>query len=80
MTGLRKPIEPAEPPIPPFWGSRVVTDIALPEIIPFINRLALFRGQWGVKGSKLSRQEYERRVQEQLEPTLQLLSLRPKER
>ncbi len=31
---------------PPFIGSRVVKGIAIDDIVPFINRTALFRNQW----------------------------------
>ncbi|MFC1483833.1 methionine synthase [Candidatus Neomarinimicrobiota bacterium] len=66
----RKQIEPVEPPQPPFWGSRVVTGIPLPAVIPYINRIALFRGQWGVKKGGRDSQKYDQLVRETLEPTL----------
>jgi 5-methyltetrahydrofolate--homocysteine methyltransferase len=34
-------------PVPPFWGSRVQRGVALDEILPLLNRTALFRNQWG---------------------------------
>ena len=40
-------------------GVRVVTGIELEEVYPFINPVALFRGQWGVKKGTLSDAEYE---------------------
>ncbi|MCH7521657.1 MAG: B12-binding domain-containing protein [Candidatus Marinimicrobia bacterium] len=69
----RKKIEPVEPPTPPFWGSRVVTGIPLTAMIPFINRVALFRGQWGVKKKGRLDERYDRMVQDTLEPTLKKL-------
>ncbi len=69
----RKKIEPVEPPTPPFWGSRMVTGIPLQSMIPYINRVALFRGQWGVKKKGRSDGRYDRMVQETLEPTLKKL-------
>ncbi|MCH7858791.1 MAG: methionine synthase [Candidatus Marinimicrobia bacterium] len=69
----RKKIEPVEPPTPPFWGSRVVTGIPLTAMIPFINRVALFRGQWGVKKKGRLDERYDRMVQDTLEPTLEKL-------
>lgn len=41
-----------EIPIPPFFGSRTITDIPIEEIYPYINEIALFRGQWGFKRPK----------------------------
>ncbi len=73
ITRRRKEIKPVEPPVPPFWGSRVVTDIPLSMVVPYINRVALFRGQWGVKKRGKTGDEYNRLVREVLEPTLQRL-------
>lgn len=46
-------VRPAQKiPVPPFWGTRVVTGIDLAAVFPFINEIALFRGQWQfVKGA-----------------------------
>jgi 5-methyltetrahydrofolate--homocysteine methyltransferase len=34
-------------PTPPFWGSRVTRGIPLDDIAALLNRVALFRNQWG---------------------------------
>ena len=60
-------------PTPPFWGSKVVKDIKLESIFPFINPAALFRGQWGFKKSKVSPQEYLKIEQETILPTYEKL-------
>ena len=73
ITRRRKAIKPVEPPVPPFWGSRVVTGIPLAKVVPYINRVALFRGQWGVKKRGNTAEAYNRLVSETLEPTLQRL-------
>lgn len=39
-------------PKPPFYGRKVVADIDVDDIYPFINEVALFRGQWGYKRPK----------------------------
>ncbi|MCU1621616.1 MAG: metH [Frankiales bacterium] len=39
-------------PTPPFWGSRITTGIALDDYSSWIDERALFRGQWGLQGSK----------------------------
>ncbi|NQV14545.1 dihydropteroate synthase, partial [bacterium] len=46
-------------PKPPFWGPKVIRDIELDKIFPYINQSALFRGQWGFKRGKVSAAEYE---------------------
>ena len=61
-------------PQPPFWGRRIVKEISLNEIFEYINKAALFRGQWGFKRNKrLKGEEYERFVQETVEPIFERL-------
>ena len=60
-------------PVPPFWGRRMVKDIPLKEVFPFINELALFRGQWGFKKGKLSDAEFERLTNEKARPVFRRL-------
>ncbi len=55
-------------PTPPFWGSRVVTGIDLDHIYPFINPVALFRGQWQVKKGALSDAAYDTLIEDQITP------------
>ena len=61
-------------PRPPFWGRRVVRDIPLKQVFPYINELALFRGQWGFKKGKLSEAEFVRTTEEQARPVFKRLS------
>jgi len=61
-------------PQPPFWGSRIVKEISLNEIFEYINKAALFRGQWGFRRNKrLKGEEYERFIQETVEPIFERL-------
>jgi 5-methyltetrahydrofolate--homocysteine methyltransferase len=54
----------------PFWGSKVVEAIDLDQVYPFINRVALFRGQWQFrKGAKDDRQ-YQEQIEREVEPIL----------
>jgi 5-methyltetrahydrofolate--homocysteine methyltransferase len=46
-------------PTPPFLGDRVVIDVPLEQIYPYINLVALFRGQWGFKKGDMGEVEYE---------------------
>jgi len=45
-------------PVPPFWGSRVVTDLAPRHLFSFINENALFTGQWGFKQKGASAEQH----------------------
>ncbi|MGB6163058.1 MAG: methionine synthase [Pseudonocardiaceae bacterium] len=39
-------------PVPPFWGSRVVTGIPVAEFTAMLDERATFLGQWGLRGSR----------------------------
>lgn len=67
-------------PIPtvPFLGSRVVPDIDLDLIYPFINPVALFRGQWQVKKGALSDAEYEAMLEDEIVPVFDALKAKCK--
>ncbi len=61
-------------PTPPFWGVRVVEEIPLDEIFAFINKAALFRGQWQFKRSKAPSEEaYAKLIRETVEPIFERL-------
>jgi 5-methyltetrahydrofolate--homocysteine methyltransferase len=62
------PLEPMNPPTPPFWGSKVVTGIDLDAIYPYLNTTALFRGQWQFKRGSRTTEEYERDIARTAEP------------
>ncbi len=55
-------------PQPPFWGSRVVRGLPLRDIYPFVNEIALFRGQWQYQKGQRSDREYEAFVDEEVRP------------
>jgi 5-methyltetrahydrofolate--homocysteine methyltransferase len=62
-------------PVPkaPFIGSRVVTDLDLSQIYPFINPVALFRGQWQVKKGAMSDAEYDALIEDEITPIFEKL-------
>jgi 5-methyltetrahydrofolate--homocysteine methyltransferase len=67
------PAEPALPP--PFWGARLLqeSDIPLDEVFSYLDRNALFAGQWQLRKSQSqSRQDYEAMLADKAEPVLQL--------
>lgn len=62
-------------PVPeaPFYGSRVVEGIDLDEVYPFINPVALFRGQWQFKKGSLSESQYADLIEDEVRPTFERL-------
>lgn len=78
----RRPLVTADShiPTPPFWGSRIVESISVDEVFPYINEIALIRGQWRVVRGKLSEAEYQKILTEQIHPALENLKQFAKER
>ncbi|MEL7473113.1 MAG: vitamin B12 dependent-methionine synthase activation domain-containing protein [Planctomycetota bacterium] len=62
-----------EVPAPPFWGSRVIDSIRLDDVYPFINPIALFRGQWQFKKGAMSDAEYEASMEDTVQPIFERL-------
>ena len=60
-------------PDAPFFGSKVETGIDLEELYPYINKTALFRGQWGFKKGALSREAFDELVIDTVEPIFKRL-------
>jgi len=58
-------------PAAPFFGTRVVRDIPLPEVFALLDLDELYRLQWGGRGSGPA---FERTVREEFEPTLARLT------
>jgi 5-methyltetrahydrofolate--homocysteine methyltransferase len=60
-------------PEAPFWGSRVVEGLSLDEIYPFINTIALFRGQWQFKKGSMSPEQYAQFLEDKVHPVFERL-------
>ena len=75
VTTHRSEAVSAEPmPVAPFLGSAVITesDVNLQEVFAYLDRNALFAGQWQLrKTQQQSREEYEAMLREKAEPVLQ---------
>jgi 5-methyltetrahydrofolate--homocysteine methyltransferase len=63
-------------PTPPFWGGVAVRDISPRLVFPFINKTALFTGQWGFKQKGSKPEEYQRLLEEKAEPVFESLMKR----
>jgi 5-methyltetrahydrofolate--homocysteine methyltransferase len=44
-------------PAAPFWGSRIVRGVSIDELLPFLNRTALFRNQFGLRNAQFDKGE-----------------------
>jgi len=65
-----------EIPTPPFWGTRIVTDIELNSIYEFLTESVLFHSRWGYQKGKLPREEYEALIEKIVKPEFESLKLR----
>ena len=63
-------------PVPPFLGSRIVETVPLEEVFPFVNEVALIRGQWQVRRGKMSDEQYRALVREKITPDYEALKSR----
>jgi 5-methyltetrahydrofolate--homocysteine methyltransferase len=65
-----------ELPTPPFWGTKVVKDVALKDIFAYINPTALYSVQWQLKRGKQSKEEHERVINDVAKPKFRELTQR----
>jgi 5-methyltetrahydrofolate--homocysteine methyltransferase len=64
---------------PPFWGVRCIEFVPLASLLPYINRTALFKFQWGFKPKGKQPDEYRVWAKKEVEPILQRLVLQDKQ-
>ena len=74
VSSVRSEAVPSETAIvPPFLGSQLITeaDVALDDLFAYLDRNALFAGQWQIRKTKdQSREEYEAMLEAKAEPVL----------
>lgn len=63
-------------PKPPFYGSKVVEIKDLNKVFEYINKTALFKGQWQYKQGRRSKEEYEEILQKEVYPKFKELKAR----
>ena len=68
---VNETLRPAEIPLPPFWGSKVVPHVPVEEIFRYINERALIRGQWQVRKGIRTDEQYQRYLAENIYPDLE---------
>ncbi len=66
-------------PRPPFFGVRREAGLDLYTIAHYLNKLALYRGQWGYSRKGLSREAWQALVEREAEPVFQRLLKEAKE-
>lgn len=58
-------------PEPPFWGPKIVEDIDLKELLPFLNKYTLYKTRWGFKKyNNQSEEDYIKMIKEEADREL----------
>ncbi len=60
-------------PTPPFWGTRVSTEIDLEEVWTYLNRAALVKGRWGYTRAGATKEEYAKLLRDEVNPAIERL-------
>lgn len=63
-------------PKPPFFGYKILKNIRLDQIYPWINRTALLKGQWQFRRGRLSEEQYEKIMKEKAAPLFEEMKAR----
>ncbi len=63
-------------PAAPFLGPRHTAGIAVQDIFPYVNAQALFRGRWGYRRAKMSKDEYDELIETKVRPLYEDLKQR----
>ena len=71
-TNKSKIIASKNVPKPPFWGTRIIEDIDLNKVYPYLNLNYIFKLHWGIR---LTKSEYEKALKEKYMPILEKLKI-----
>lgn len=65
-------------PIPkaPFYGYRVLKNIRLEQVFPYINKISLYRAQWQFRKGTMNPEEFEKSISQNAEPIFNELTAR----
>jgi 5-methyltetrahydrofolate--homocysteine methyltransferase len=68
--------ERADVPAPPFWGARIVSDIGVSDLLPWLNERMLYQFHWGYRKNGRTLDEYMAWSKRELRPILDELLAR----
>ncbi len=61
-------------PKAPFLGYRILKNIRMQDVFPWINKISLFRAQWQFKRADITPKDYEKLIQNTVEPLFKELT------
>ncbi len=60
-------------PVPPFWGSRIIENVNVKALLPYLNEQMLYTFHWGFKKQGKSLDEYWKYIDAEIKPILKRL-------
>jgi 5-methyltetrahydrofolate--homocysteine methyltransferase len=66
-------------PTPPFFGTRVIQEIPVDQLFPYIDEVALFRGQWQFKAGVMERDAFRAWTEEKVRPIYERIKAKVRE-
>lgn len=60
----------ADVPVPPFWGPRMIDEVPVRALLPYLNERMLFQFHWGFRKMGRRLDEYMEWAQQEVKPTL----------
>lgn len=66
-------------PQAPFYGHRLIEEVPLDVIYGYINKVALYRGQWGFKKGAQTEEQFNEQIANEADPVFQRLTKQCKE-
>ncbi|MBN2357901.1 MAG: methionine synthase [Deltaproteobacteria bacterium] len=70
---LAPTLRPVAIPTPPFWGDRIVDDIALGDVFRLLDIEVIIRSRWGYRRGRLSEEAHQAQLRQQVVPQLEEL-------
>ncbi len=67
-------------PVPPFLGTEQVDFVDPATFFPYLNRNALYKGQWQIKQGNRTQKEYETFLREEIDPVLNRLIMEARQK
>lgn len=73
MPNAKSLIPKVEVPTPPFWGRRIIENVPIKAILPYLNQTMLFSFHWGYKKAGKSLKEHQKWIKQEVAPILHKL-------
>lgn len=70
----KKPIQTlTDIPQPPFWGEKIISHVPIKTLLPYLNKMMLYRFHWGYRKHGKSHKDFQSWSKQELDPILHSL-------